>query len=178
MSVLGSATLISLRRLNFNFPTTIFPSPLYGSTPPGVHLRLACEQALCLGKGWKIRVEREGKGRFFFSRDFFTLSPNREPSLRLSLNQIRVSLSIINDIYHGNFSRPRADQSAHCMNISVGKLNWFWRCPLGLTRFYLHRCFFNWLFYAFWSYSSTPKRLHWNRGFWKKTVAKRKYQKR
>ena len=34
-----------------------------------------------------------------------------------------------------------ADQSAHCMNISVGKLNWFWQCPLGLTRFYLHRCF-------------------------------------
>ena len=34
-----------------------------------------------------------------------------------------------------------ADQSAHCMNISVGKLNWFWQCPLGLPRFYLHRCF-------------------------------------
>ena len=71
-----------------------------------------------------------------------------------------------------------ADQSAHCMNISVGKLNWFWQCPLGLTRFYLHRsCFFNWLFYSFWSYSSTPKRLHWKRGFWKKTFAKKRASK-
>ena len=25
-------------------------------------LLLACEQALCLGKGWKYREEREGKG--------------------------------------------------------------------------------------------------------------------
>ena len=34
---------------------------------------LACEQALCLGKGEKIA--RRGKGKGFF----FTLSPNREP---------------------------------------------------------------------------------------------------
>ena len=63
---------------------------------------IACEQALCLGKGWKHFKEREekqtvclGKGRKNHKergkntlslpspRDFFTLSPNRQPVHRL-----------------------------------------------------------------------------------------------
>ena len=46
---------------------------------------LTCEQALCLGRGWKNCEEREGTLSLPSPRDFLTLSSNREPVHRLEL---------------------------------------------------------------------------------------------
>ena len=45
--------------------------------------RIACEKALCLGKGLQNHEVREGNGSLSSPRNIFTLSPDREPVHKL-----------------------------------------------------------------------------------------------
>ena len=55
---------------------------------------IACEQALCLGKGWK-KSRGEGRGRVTpsLSSRYFALSPNREPVRSYWMKKDRTWLS-------------------------------------------------------------------------------------
>ena len=81
-SAAGERSFSSAQRLKMWLPSRMWPSSVEWSHAENRKYlaTLVCEQALCLGKGWENREEREGKFPFpLLVTVSHTLSPNREP---------------------------------------------------------------------------------------------------